>query len=208
MNQRHLPDNNRPREHRRLGSHQTPIFLVVLVSTLPIAILLVVSYFQAIAYAKNNLEGLIKTASIETKELLEDADSILHRSKVDLQNADPQTTVKILQRQIYNDFRFREAGIINSEELLTVSSLGIVDPPIPVSPAKTNFDINDPDLQILGPGRTQIMQEQSIILMLKGSGNIGGIYLLVDPAITTSFLTLIADSRMKCANSNLKCISV
>jgi sensor c-di-GMP phosphodiesterase-like protein len=193
MNQRHLPDNNRPREHRRLGSHHTPIFLVILVSILPIAILLVVSYFQAIAYAKNNLKGIIKTATIEVDQLLDDADNILHRSKVDLQNADPQTAVKILQRQIYNDFRFREAGIINSEELLTVSSLGIVDPPIPVSPAKTSFDPNDPNLQILGPGRTQIMQEQSIILTLKGSGNIGGIYLLVDPAITTSFLTLIPD---------------
>lgn len=194
MNQRHLPNNNRPREHRRLGSHQTPIFLVVLVSTLPIAILLVVSYFQAIAYAKNNLESIIKTAAIETKELLDDADNILHRSKVDLQNADPQTAAKILQREIYNDFRFREAAIINSEGLIAVSSLGVVDPPLPISPTiKSSFDLNNPNLQILGPGRSQIMQEQSIILILKGSGNIGGIYLLVDPAIITNVLTLIPD---------------
>lgn len=176
-----------------LGIYRKPMLLVIVVSVLPTIVLLIVSYLQAIAYAKGNLEGIIKLATIKTDRLLEDADAILHRSKVDLQNADTQTSVKILQRQIYNDFRFREAGIINTKGLLTLSSLGVMNASVPISPIKAQFDPRNPDLQILGLGRTQIMQEKSIVLMLQGSGKISSIYLLVDPVILTNFLEAIPD---------------
>ncbi|MEB3213147.1 MAG: EAL domain-containing protein [Leptolyngbyaceae bacterium] len=154
--------------------------------------MLVISYFQAIAYTRTNLESIVKKATEETDKLLKDADTILHRSNVDLQNADSKTSVNILQRQIYTDFRFREAGIITSEGYLTLSSLGIIDPPIPISfSPKAGFNPNEPDLQVLGSGRSQVMREESIALALKGDENIGGLYLLVDPVVLTYFLEAI-----------------
>jgi sensor c-di-GMP phosphodiesterase-like protein len=193
MNPPNFTYNKHRRQHSKLDPYHSPILLVIVGSVLPTVVLLVISYFQAIASAKTNLEGIIKTAAIKTDQLLADADAILHRSKIDLQDADTQTAVKILQRQIYNDFRFREAGIINPEGLLTLSSLGVVNPPIPISPTKAGFDPSNLNLQLLGLGRTQIMQEQSIVLMLRGSGKIGSIYLLVDPVVLTNFLEAIPD---------------
>ncbi len=167
------------------------VFLVVIVSVLPTVVLLVISYFHSVASARANLEGIIKRAALKTDQLIEDGDAILHRGKIDLQDADAQTTVKILQRQIYNDFRFREAGIVNPEGLLTLTSLGGVNPPVPAFITTASFDPDDRNLQILGPGRTQVMQERSIALALRGTGEIGGLYLLVDPAVLNSFLEAI-----------------
>ena len=101
-----------------------------------------------------------------------------------------------MQRKIYNDFRFREAGIFNSEGLLTLTSLGVIDPPIRVSFTKSNFDPNNPNLQVLGSGRSQVMQERSVALVLPGSEPIRGIYLLVDPVIFTYFLEVIPDADL------------
>ena len=101
-----------------------------------------------------------------------------------------------MQRKIYNDFRFREAGIFNSEGLLTLTSLGVIDPPIRVSFTKSNFDPNNPNLQVLGSGRSQVMQERSVALVLRGSEPIRGIYLLVDPVIFTYFLEVIPDADL------------
>jgi sensor c-di-GMP phosphodiesterase-like protein len=189
----HNSPGNHPQRRRRfiplLDGNLIP--LIVIFSVLPTIVLLVLSYFNSVASARTNLEGIIKRAALKTDQLLEDGDAILHRSKVDLQNADAQTTVKILQRQIYNDFRFREAGVVNPAGLITLSSLGVIDPPVPSSIVKQRFDPNDPNLQILGPGRTQLMQERSIALALRGSGKIGSLYLLVDPAVLNSFLETI-----------------
>ncbi|WP_425216338.1 EAL domain-containing protein [Tumidithrix helvetica] len=160
---------------------------------MPTVVLLVISYFQSIANAKTNLEGIIKVATQKTDLLLDNAEVMMRRSNIDLQNADSQTAINILQRQIYNDFRFREFGIVNPEGLLTLSSLGATNPPVTISPTKYRFEPSDLNLQILGLGRTQLMQEQSIVLMLKGSGRIGSMYLLVDPIILTNFLEAIPD---------------
>lgn len=173
------------------GLYPHSILIVIIVSILPTIVLLAISYFQAVALAKANLESIVKTATSKTDRLLEDADEILRRANIDLQEADRQTAVRVLQRQIYNDFRFREAGIINSEGLLVLSSLGVVDPPQTPSLAKIHFNAANPDLQVLGPGRSQLMQERSIALVLKGTGKIGSIYLLVDPAMLNSFLDML-----------------
>ncbi|PZV15287.1 MAG: hypothetical protein DCF20_10915 [Pseudanabaena sp.] len=182
-----------PIGHRSLGIFRNPTLWVIVVSILPTIVLLVISYFQAIAYTKANLEGIIKVATQKTNLLLENAEDMMRRSNLDLQNADTQTAINILQRQIYNDFRFREFGIVNTEGFLTLSNLGVSNPPISISPSKYRFDPRDRNLQILGIGRTQLMQEKSIVLMLKGSGKIGFMYLLVDPIILTSFLEAIPD---------------
>lgn len=193
----HHFERNQFSNRRRRRQRFTPILdrslipLIVIFSILPTIVLLVISYFHSIASARTNLEAIIKRATVQTDQLLEDGDTILHRSKVDLQDADAQTTVKFLQRQIYNDFRFREAGIINPEGLITLSSLGVVNPPVPSAIIKQGFDPNNPNLQILGPGRTQLMQERSIALVLQGSEKIGSLYLLVDPAVLNNFLETI-----------------
>ncbi|MCG9892985.1 MAG: EAL domain-containing protein [Thermosynechococcaceae cyanobacterium MS004] len=141
--------------------------------------------------AKADLDNIIKIATSETNQLLEDAEVTLRRSNLDLQTADNQTAVNLLRRKIYNDFRFREAGIINKQGFITVSSLGLLDKPIPESQTMAQFDPKNPELQILGPGKTRLMQEKSIVFILQGSGRIGGTYLLVDPAILTYFLKVI-----------------
>jgi len=181
------------RQRRVVDLYRNPILLIILGSLLPTIVLLTISYFQSIFYEKENLATLIHTATSETNKLLDDADETLHRLKVDLRQADQKTTVSLLQRQIYNDFRFREAGIFNSQRLLTLTSLGVIDPPIPVSFTKSSFDPNNPNLQVLGTGRSQVMQERSVALALSGSELGSGIYLLVDPVIFTYFLEVIPD---------------
>jgi hypothetical protein len=49
--------------YRVLDVYHHPILLVIIVSLLPTTVLLIISYFQSIAYAKANLEGIIKTAT-------------------------------------------------------------------------------------------------------------------------------------------------
>jgi hypothetical protein len=176
------------RRRRAVDLYRNPILLIIIGSLLPTLLLFTISYHQSISYAENNLASIVAVATSETNRLLEDADTILHRINTDLKKADPQTTVNLLQRQIYNDFRFREAGIFNSQGLLTLTSLGVVDPPIPISSVKKNsFDPNNPNLQILGPGRTTLMQELSVSLVLRSSDPVGGVYLLMNPVILTYF---------------------
>jgi sensor c-di-GMP phosphodiesterase-like protein len=175
--------------------HNTVLFIII-ASLLPTIILLIIAYFQTITRARADLEGVINAATVKTDRLLADADTALRRSKLDLQNADTKTAVKILQRQIYNDFRFREAGIVNADGLLVASSLGVMDPSAPQSSTKARFDPSNLELQVLGLGRTQVMQEQSVVLMLKGSGQISSIYLLVDPMVLTSFLETLPDQDL------------
>lgn len=180
---------------RPVGLYQNPIPLVIAINVLPVIVLLVASYFQSIRFAKTNLEDIVQISTRKTNLLLENADTIMRRINLDLQDADPQTAVKVLQRQIYTDFRFREAGILNSEGLLTLSNFGIIDPPQPPA-SKAGFNPDDPNLQILGPGRTRLMQEQSITLIQSGSGQISGVYLLVDPAILQSFVEALPRSDL------------
>lgn len=188
MHYRNLTENPQQRRFPVLNLYRNSVLLAIIASLLPTLVLLVISYLQSMTYARETLEGVVNRATIKTNQLLKDADAILHRSKIDLQDADAQTASKILQRQIYNDFRFREANLLNPEGLLIVSSLGVVDPPLPPAPTTTRFDPNNPDLQVLGLTRTRLMQEQSIVLTLPGSGKISALYLLVDPAILRSFI--------------------
>jgi hypothetical protein len=93
-----MTDRNFTNRNHRQGSlrrelYRNPILLVIVISVLPTIVLLDISYFQAISYAKANLERIITKATIKTDRLLKDADVILHRSKIDLQNADTQTSV-------------------------------------------------------------------------------------------------------------------
>ena len=191
MTHRDLSDLGNRRRLKFLSLYRNRIVLILVISLLPTIVLLVISYFQAIAYAKANLEMIIDTATSETNRLLEDADRLLHRIKVDIEPTERQTAVNTLQRLIYTDFRFREAGIFNADGFLLLTSLGVVEPPIPISPTKRSFDPSNPNLQILGSGRTQILQEQSIALALQGPDGVGGVYLLVDPVILTYFLEAI-----------------
>ncbi|WP_404791089.1 EAL domain-containing protein [Altericista sp. CCNU0014] len=195
MTHRNLAQNKPQKRHHVFAIYRKPIFLIIFISVLPTVILLIISYFQETAAAKADLEGMVGIATAETNALLEDAEARLRRSNIDLQAADNQTAANILKRQIYNDFRFREAGLINPEGLLAVSSLGVLDKPVPVSAIMSQFNPNNPELQILGPGRTKLMQENSILFVLQGSGRIGRTYLLVDPAIITYFLKLIPNQN-------------
>lgn len=191
MFNRDFTQNQYQRQRHIFDLFSNQVLLVIAVSALPTVVLLIISYFQSLSFAKANLEGIIKIATAETNRLLDDANTILRRNATDLQNADEQTAVKILRRQIYNDFRFREAGIINADGFLTLSNLEIIDPPIPKLLDRSGFDPTDPNLQLLGPGRTQLMQEQSILLILRGSGQIGAVYLVVDPIVLTYFLEVV-----------------
>ncbi len=169
------------------------VLLVIAASVVPTIAMLTVSYFQAIGGAKTNLQDIINSATVKTENLISVTDQTLRRNNKDLQDADTETAARILRRQVYNDYRFRETGIINKDGLLTLTSLGIINPPVPISPIKARFNPGKPELQILGLGRSRLMQEESIVMMLKGSGTIGSTYMLVDPVLLTDFLKLIAE---------------
>ncbi len=188
-------DFNRHRVRRPRGIfalYRNRMLLIIAASLLPTVILLLIAYLQAITHAKSNLENIIDIATSRTDVLLADASQRLHRMERDLKSANDQTKVEMLQRLVYTDFKFREAGIVNADGLLTLTSLGIVEPPIPVTLKKIGLDPSDPDLQILGPGITQIMRERSFALALKGSDQVG-FYLLVDPVLLTYFLEATSD---------------
>jgi hypothetical protein len=93
--------------------YHNSIFWVVFVSILPTVVLLFISYFQAITSAKADLDNIVKIATGETNQLLEDAEVTLRRSNLDLQAADNQTAVNLLRRKI-GQFKFEVQHLLKT----------------------------------------------------------------------------------------------
>jgi sensor c-di-GMP phosphodiesterase-like protein len=159
---------------------------VLAVTLVPAVVLLTISYFQAIHRTQDWLRDNIDTATRRTDRLLEAAETILTRIGEDTEGRVSPETFNLIRRYVYTDPRFREAGIIDEKGFLVLTSLGPVNPPIPVLP-QHRLDPKRKSLQIIGPVKTAVMKERSMILSLpipkQGEAN-----LMVDPVVFTYFL--------------------
>jgi sensor c-di-GMP phosphodiesterase-like protein len=155
-------------------------------SLLPVVALLTASYYQAIWRTQDWLNHEIRQSIQRTNDLLITADDLLNRIAADTGGKVTPDTLNIIRRTVYNDPRFREVGIINSQGDLVMTSLGEVKPPIPIPP-EDRAKPSDKSLQVLGVIRTAVMREKSLILSLPTGGE-GEVNLLVDPVVLTYFL--------------------
>lgn len=176
----------------RLGQtrHPRPFYWSILgvlaVTLAPAVLLLIISYFQAIHRTQDWLQHNIETATRRTDSLLDAAEKILTRIGEDTQGRVSPETFNIIRRYIYNDPRFREAGIIDDKGFLVLTSLGPVNPPVLVLP-EHRIDSKRQSIQIIGPVKTAVMKERSIILSLPIPQR-GEVNLMVDPVVLSYFL--------------------
>ena len=106
----------------------SPSFLlsVFFGSLLPVVALLVASYYQAILRTQDWLNHEVQQSIQRTNNLLITADDLLNRIAADTGGKVTPDTLNIIRRTVYNDPRFREVGIINSQGDLVMTSLGEV----------------------------------------------------------------------------------
>src|SRR5262249_55906089 len=112
----------------------------------PAALLLALTYGHALDSARADLEEKTQVAAERVNRLLKAADlklTALVRDALDLPPADLQ---KHLIRIVYDDPRFREAGVVDEQGRLVLSNFREVDPPIPLPPEK-RCDPHRPGLQ-------------------------------------------------------------
>ncbi|MBW4554019.1 MAG: EAL domain-containing protein [Aphanocapsa sp. GSE-SYN-MK-11-07L] len=170
----------------RRKSFQWYVLLAIIASTVPSLILLVFTYIQTLSRAASSLEQEVESARIRTNNLLEQAESTLYRLAKDTNGQPTPEAINLLRRKIYNDPRFREAGIINEAGFLVATNFGPVDPPLKIPPEyRPNF--KQKQVQLVGLFRTVLMKEKSIVISLPTTGE-GRVNLLVDPIILTEYL--------------------
>lgn len=159
---------------------------VLLASTLPPIAVVVLTRHQALRDHEDSLQRTVDVAVGRANRLLQNADDALHRFVIDSKDAPEPDAVRRLVRLVYDDPRFREAGIIDAEGRLVATNFGPVQPPHPFPPHEL-ADPTDPDLQVLGLFRTVVMEERSIVLALPMRGG-GEVNVLVDPQVLTAYL--------------------
>ncbi len=179
---------------KRLRFYRKYLLWILLVSLLPPTVLLVLSYHQTITNAEALLEEMVEEATRQVDLLLGEADTILNQIATDIHDVDSPEALSILRRTVYNNLLFREAGIIDEQGFLILTSLGRVDPPIRVS-ANSRADPAVQALQVIGPIKTVVMQERSIILSLPIRGQ-GEVTLLVDPTLLDYFVNVMDEADL------------
>lgn len=166
---------------------QFPLLGCILgISLIPPGIFLGISYFEYNSTAKILLKTNVNGGVQRINFLLKSGNDVL----LDLANTidpdipdDPETKAR-LERIVYDNPLFRELGIINDQGFLTLTSFGVVNPPKEIDPARRS-DPSNSSLQIIGPFRTEVMGEESIILSLPTQG-LGEVNAIVDPVILTA----------------------
>jgi sensor c-di-GMP phosphodiesterase-like protein len=162
------------------------ILLAVIASTVPSLVLLVFTYIQTLSRAESSLNQEVELARVRTNNLLEQAEATLYRLAKDTDEQPTAQSINLLRRVIYNDPRFREAGIINQAGFLVATNFGPVNPPLKIPPEYSpNF--KQKQMQVTGLFRTLLMKEKSIVINLPTTGE-GRVNLLVDPVILTEYL--------------------
>jgi sensor c-di-GMP phosphodiesterase-like protein len=170
---------------RRLPSLSI-LLIVFLGSLLPVVGLLAIAYFQAIYHTQGWLSQEVRQSVRRTDRLLETADDQLNQIAADTKGKPSPEALNLVRRTVYNDPRFREVEIVDERGFLVLTSLGEVNPPIPIPQAqRANPKIRS--LQMIGLIRTALMQEKSLVLSLPTQGK-GEVNLLVDPVVLTYFL--------------------
>ncbi len=173
----------------RRKSFKGYILLAVIASTVPSLALLVFTYIQTLARAELSLKQEVELARVRTNNLLEEAESTLYRLAKDTDGKPAAQSINLLRRVVYNDPRFREAGIINEAGFLVATNFGAVNPPLRI-PSEYSPDFKQKQVQVTGLFRTLLMKEKSIVISLPTTGE-GRVNLLVDPAILTEYLNTV-----------------
>jgi len=160
---------------------QLPLFLLVTCAVLlPIIPVLWLSYSRAIARAEDSLRVRTDIALQRADRILRMADETLQRLARDIGSLSLVQAAELMQRTVYYQPYFREAGLIDESGNLVCTSLGPVAPPIAVPPEhKSNPAV--PTMQIVGLIKTTVMPTESIIVGLPTSGR-GEVNLLIDPS--------------------------
>lgn len=146
------------------------------------------SYSRAIARSEETLRLRVDIALRRADRILRTADDTLHRLARDIRGLSLPQAAELLQRIVYFQPYFREAGLIDDNANLICTSLGPVSSPVPVPPDHKS-DPTVPGMQIVGLVKTAVMPTESIIVGLPTTGR-GEVNLLIDPA---TFIDLFAE---------------
>lgn len=141
-----------------------PTFLAVaLLALLPTAVLLVVSYRGALRAAQAETDDTARRAKRRVDELFAAADDKLRGYARDVAKHPADARREWLDRLVYNDSRFREAGEIDAQGRLALTDRGPRQPPDFV-PADQRPNPADPKTQLIGRFETLVKKEESIVL--------------------------------------------
>lgn len=178
---------------RRLKLYRKPLLGILLVSLLPTTLLLTLSYHRLLSDAQESLEKRADRAYHELSLLLKDAEVILNRIASAVESDTPKM-VDILQRAVYDSSYFREAGVIDENGFLIVTNLGLVDPPVFISPERRS-EPGVAGVQLIGAFQTKVMRELSVVLSLRMKGD-GEVNLLVNPNVLRYFLDIVDETNL------------
>ncbi|MGB5737019.1 MAG: EAL domain-containing protein [Thiohalocapsa sp.] len=153
-------------------------------------LLLTISYHHHISDAEAGLAQRAERAYQEIALLIERAEGVLNQLAT-VVSGDEAEIVDNLQRAVYDNEYFREAGFIDADGFLKMTSLGPVDPPVFIPPERRSVP-GIPGIQLAGPVFTEVMQERSIVLSLKVEDD-GEVNLLVSPRILRYFLSIVKE---------------
>lgn len=160
---------------------QLPLLGWVLgISLIPPTIFLAIAYFEYIHSAKTLLKANVNGGIQRINFLLKSGNEILIDIAKNVDPNDPRAE-ETLKKKVYTAPFFREFGIIDEQGFLTLTSFGVVDPPQKIPSEKRSNPDND-SLQIIGPLRTVVMEENSIVLSLPTQG-LGEVNALVNPVV-------------------------
>jgi sensor c-di-GMP phosphodiesterase-like protein len=164
-------------------THSPTRWLVLLaLALLPAILLLWLSHRQAVARAEADLEDHLRIGQKRINELLSTADIRLSRLQADTKATPSPETKKQLDRLVYDDPLFREAGLIDPAGRLVLTTAADQIPPTLI-PAAQRSDPRDSRTQIVGLVRTTIMKSDSVIFARPTGLGDGSMNLLVDPEL-------------------------
>ena len=178
---------------RRLRLFRRFLFWVLLVSLLPMALLLTISFHQLLDDAQASLEHRAERTSQELSVVNRQARESLSRIAAAVERGDDDI-LDLLQVIVYDNSFFREAGVIDSAGYLVLTNLGDVEPPAYIAPDHRP----DPalqEMQVYGPFQTKVMRESSIIFGLPTAGD-GVVNVLVNPNVLLYFLNIVSEPEL------------
>lgn len=173
--------------HRR-RSNVPLIVSATAAAVAPLVLMLWLSYARAIDRSEASLRLMVDIGMRRADRIFKQAELTLEKLARDTGGNFTSQTAEYLARVVYNQTYFREAGLIDERGNLVCTSLGAVQPPIPVAPNEKSDPAN-PRMQIIGVVRTAVAGEDSVIVSLPTHGR-GEVNVLIDPS---QFIDLFAD---------------
>lgn len=158
---------------------------IILVTVIPSVVLLGVTYLQTLRSAEASLGQTVERFVNRSNLLLETADHVLYRLRKEVGTVPTGELQRHLAQLVYDDPRFREAGVIDGSGNLIVTNFGLVQPPLPI-PVEARADPGNQRLQVVGLFRTVLMKEKSIVVALPTDDG-GEVNVLIDPRVLRGY---------------------